>query len=99
MSGPRLLPRRAPGTPRQVYLPKEMWERLKLAAKFHSDVFKRMGSTEGVSRNDLIEDWLDWAEGMYWEQVGGPPTSPKDREAKLEKMAAILEAKQAEAEK
>lgn len=98
MTGPRLLPKRPPGTPRQVYLPKEKWERLKAAAKFHSDAFKGLGSTEGVSRNEMIEDLLEWALEAYWEQVGGPP-GPKDRAAKVEKMTEILRAEQAKPEK
>lgn len=90
MTGPRLLPKKTTGTPRQVFLPKEMWERLKVAAKFHSDAFKELGSTEGVSRNDMIEEFLAWALNAYWEQVGGAPTE-KNWEEKARSMALILE--------
>lgn len=93
-SGPKLLPMKPLGTPRQVFLPKEMWERLKAAAKFHGEAFKALGATEGVSRNDMIQDFLSWALVEYWAQVSGEPTGPKDRATKVAAMAEILRQEQ-----
>jgi hypothetical protein len=98
VSGPKLLPQKATVS-RQVFLTEEMWDELKEAARFHGDVFKRMGSSEGVSRNDLIDSFLHWALDSYWEDKGGRPTSEKDWDEKVDRHAEALKKQQQEAKK
>lgn len=89
LSGPKLLPKKATVS-RQVFLPEKMWEELKEAARFHGDAFKHLGSTEGVSRNDLIDAFLQWALDAYWDDKGGRPTSKEDWDKKAERHAQAL---------
>lgn len=88
VTGPTLLPE--PATSRQVFLAPEMWDELAEAAKFHAQVFRELGSREGVSRNDIIKHFLKWALEAYWADKGGRPTSVEDRVKKAEKHAAVL---------
>jgi hypothetical protein len=94
LSGPQLIPK--PRVSRQVFLAREQWAGLKETAKFHAAVFKELQSNEGLTRNDLIEWFLEWAEGAYWEQIGGRPTSKEDWEAKVKKHADQLRKLQAQ---
>lgn len=75
---------------RKLFLFREHWDRLGETAQFHEDVFRAMDLKESVSRNDLIEDFLEWAEGVYWQRVGGRPTSATDRARKVALLAELL---------
>lgn len=70
--GPDLRPRKK-RTDKRVFLDDALWDRLTDTAEFHSEVFKMMGADEAVSRNDIIEAFLEWADNAYWEDKGGRP--------------------------
>lgn len=89
VSGPTLLPKKATVS-RQVFLTEQMWNELKETARFHGDVFKLLGSTEGVTRNDLIDAFLRWALDSYWEEKGGMPTSKDDWDKKVQRHSDAL---------
>lgn len=89
--GPKLLPNKAT-VARQVFLTEKMWEELKEAARFHSDLFKELKSSEGVSRNDLIDFFLEWALEAYWKEKGGKPTSKDDWDRKVIRAAEQVRA-------
>lgn len=89
VSGPKL-PTPKATVSRSVFLTEEAWDELADAARFHSETFKRLGSKEGVSRNDMIDAFLEWALGSYWEDKGGRPTSEEDWERKLVRHADAL---------
>lgn len=75
---------------KRVFLFRDLWERLSEVAEFHSDTFKAADRAESVSRNDIIEDFLEWAEERYWADKGGKPVSDSDRAKKLEAFAERL---------
>lgn len=77
MSSPKLLPKKRP-VDKKVFLEEELWEELANAARFHTQAFKEMGSTETVSRNDLIALFLGWALDEFWEEKGGKPAPDSD---------------------
>lgn len=83
---------------RKLFLFREHWDELADLAEFHQEVFREMKSTESVSRNDIIENFIKWAEDRYWERVGGAPTSDADRAKKIVLLAELLKKEQAEAE-
>jgi len=89
MPGPTLLPK-PKREERRVFLAPEQWARLSKVADFHSEVFEKLGADEKVSRNDIIESFLEWAERAYWEERGGRPTGVKDRAEKIERYAEEL---------
>jgi hypothetical protein len=79
---------------RRVFLEAELWKRLSDAAEFHTEAFKAIeGVDETVSRNDLIESFLKWALGQFWEAKHGEPTSETDRKKKVAAFAVELKAK------
>jgi len=80
----------------RVFLEAGEWKALTEIAEFHTLVFELMGHKERVSRNDILEAFLRWARDSYWEDKGGKPASPKDRQEKAKRHAARL---LAEAEK
>lgn len=94
-SVPTLLPKeRRPD--KRVFLPEELWTKLSAAAKFHEETFKKMGHEQSVSRNDIIENFLEWALDTYWQAKGGEPSSKgADREAKIAAFAAQMEKEEA----
>lgn len=90
---PTLLPPHREGeerTPRSVFLFLQQWDDLTEAADFHSEAFKAIDTKNpAVSRNDLIENFLQWALAVYWEEnVGGKPKGDAERKVKL---AAFVE--------
>jgi hypothetical protein len=87
---PLLLPKKKRNVHRQVFLPPQFWEELSEVADFHSDAFAAMGADERVSRNDIIESFLRAEVALYWEDVGGKPTTPADKAKKVQKLAEIL---------
>lgn len=88
-SVPTLLPKeRRPD--KRVFLSEELWTHLSAAARFHEETFKKMGREQAVSRNDIIENFLEWALETYWDDKGGEPTK-SDRESKIAAFAARLE--------
>lgn len=91
LSGP-IRPPKTSRTDKKVFLLDELWERLSETAKFHTDTYESMGEREVVSRNDWIETELEWAEESFWKPLGGRPTSPADRKAKLALYAEMLRA-------
>lgn len=82
---------------RKVFLVPEQWERLSAIAEFHGLAFKKMGRDQSVSRNDIIENFLQWAEDEYWAEKGGKPKNFPDREKKIAAFAERLKAKEAKA--
>jgi hypothetical protein len=83
---------------KRVFLPEEMWSALSRAAEFHEEAFKKMGRDEAVSRNRIIENFLEWALDTYWEDKGGePPATGPEREKKLATFAAQMLKEEAEA--
>jgi hypothetical protein len=95
-TSPTLLPQ-AVRPDKRVFLPEEMWEALSRAAKFHEEVFKKMERDESVSRNKIIEGFLEWALESYWDDKGGePPGSGPERERKVAAHAAKLLKEEAE---
>lgn len=94
---PTLLPQ-ALRPDKRVFLPAEMWEELSRAAAFHEEAFKKMGRDEAVSRNRIIENFLEWALETYWDGKGGePPASGPEREKKVAAFAAQMEREEKEA--
>lgn len=89
VSAPLLMPKRKTVS-RQVFLEPEMWDQLKEAARFHSEVFEAMGAGESVSRNDIIASFLEWALSSYWDDKGGRPSSKEDWSKKVAKHAEAL---------
>ena len=88
---PTLLPKEKPERPaRQVFLALEMWTKLSEAADFHTLIFEKMGETETVSRNDLIESFLKWALEAYWEDKGGEPKNEAERASRAAAAAEKL---------
>jgi hypothetical protein len=89
VSGPKL-PTPKATVSRSVFLTEEMWEQLSEASRFHSETFKKLGSKEGVSRNDMIDSFLTWALESYWEDKGGRPSSDEDWARKVARHAEAL---------
>lgn len=99
---PKMLPRTKP-VDRKVYLASERWDELMEAASFQTAAFKAAGSTESVSRNDIVDFLLGWALEAFWEGKGGKPAvDTAEWRAKVEAEAARikkeLEARKAKAD-
>lgn len=86
---PKMLPRTKP-IDRKVYLDAERWAQLMDAARFQTEAFAAAGSTESVSRNDIVDFLLGWALDAFWEGKGGKPLSVEDRAKKVEAEAARI---------
>lgn len=93
-----LLPK--PSVSRQVFLDPLLWDAHAIISRFHSDVWKELGSPTGISRNDQIAHFLFEDAVEYWRDKGGFPSDPKDWEKKVREAAMKLkkdiEARQAE---
>lgn len=77
---------------RLVTLRQKLWDDLAKTAKFHDEVFQAIEAEEKVSRNDLIESFLEWALEEYWTDKGGWPMSDRDRKEKVSRHAEKLKA-------
>lgn len=88
-SAPGPLPK-AKRPDKRVFLPATLWESLSEVAAFHEETFKAMGRDESVSRNDIIEDFLKWAEDEYWSDKGGKPKTAAERSKKIADYAKQL---------
>ena len=97
VSGPIRPPRKI-RPDKRVFLEAEMWEQLSDTAKFHEEAYAELDNGESVSRNDIIETWLAWAEVEFWKALGGRPASKADRAAKVKLYAEKLKAEAAKAE-
>ena len=69
---------------RKLRLHPERWRDLDEAADFETEAFAKAKSPETYSRNDMADFLLEWALNAFWTARGGKPTSPEDREAKLQ---------------
>lgn len=94
VSGPKLEPR-AKLEPVKTYLPPGMKEELDSVSEFQSAAFALMGTTEKVSRNDVVVAFLRWALDSFWADKGGVPLSEEDRHRKARQYVAALKKSQA----
>lgn len=80
LQGPVIRPKRKKEE-RRVFLEPELWTALTRAATFHEKVFGELHRLKGLkaddaqklSRNDIIEGFLEWALAEYWNDKGGEP--------------------------
>lgn len=87
-------------SPRQVFLERSVWAELKDAAKFHTETFRLMNpAAASVSRNEIVENFVNWALGVYWTRVGGKPKNAAERGEKMKTLAVELRKEQAAKDK
>lgn len=76
---------------RNVFLWAKFWDELSTAAEFQTDAWHEIDpKNPSVSRNDLIEGFLDWALDVYWESKGGKPKDKAEWKAKAKAEAERL---------
>jgi hypothetical protein len=78
---------------KRVFLKPAMWRDLEDTAAFHSEAYSEMGIKGTVSRNDLVEGFLDWALESFWKDKNGRPKNAADRKKKVAAFADQLKAK------
>lgn len=87
LTGPDIRPKKKKEE-RRVFLEPELWAELTRAAEFHERAFAELHRLKGlkaddaqkVSRNDIVEGFLEWACKEYWKDKGGEPRDPKSDE-------------------
>lgn len=75
-----------PGTPRtqrQLFLEPSFWEVLDGVTEFHADAHRRIGA-KVLSRNDIIEHYLQMIVKAYWNDKGLTQEQSKDPELRKE---------------
>lgn len=83
--------RKSTKTARQVFLEPGMWDRLSAVSDFTSAAWKRVNPKSlAISRNTVIEEFLEYALARYWEDKGGEPKTESERLRKIEPYAETL---------
>lgn len=98
-SAPELLP--ADVTPRQVFLERELWDRLSVVAAFQTRANQLLKLPGVLSRNEVIAEFLLWATEEFWEEKGGElfanadgePVDPEAWEKRAAEHAAAIRTK------
>jgi len=75
---------------RRAFLEPELWDELKAIAKFHRLVFREFGSTQRVSRNDMLRAFVKASIKAYWKDKGGKPSGKNDELSKAKRHAEAL---------
>jgi hypothetical protein len=81
---------------KRVFLLPEMWAELEDTANFHSEAYAELKMRQALSRNELIEGFLEWALKSFWDDKGGRPKNVADRKKKVVAFAEQLKQRLAE---
>lgn len=92
-----------PRDEKRVFLAPEKWLAIDDVAAFHDEAYELLKIKQSVSRNDVVERFVDWALEQFWEAKGGRPKTAAERKKKVaefaEEMKAKIEARKAQAER
>lgn len=56
-----------------VRLKRGRWRELDRIAEHETEIWRKAGKKKKLSRNDIVQEFLDWACEHYWKEKGLPP--------------------------